>query len=156
VFVRDLSYITGQIISDTWWDSKNVGLKCSIPWNNSRHATSRNFYLHCGIVETGSPAIICIISHQVLHHPSKHETSLIGKPFLANVYITKQNKFPVSEGNDADSSLIDESALSTLKWQGSRGTMIVNSQRIFMFDIYTLSILTELTDIMLQTGSKGL
>ena len=69
VFIRDLKDLTLQIIFDRWWASMNVSSKRSIAWKNSRHAPSWRFYLHCGIVETGSPGIICIVCHQVLRHP---------------------------------------------------------------------------------------
>jgi len=38
VFIRDLSDLALQMMSDAWWDSMNVGLKWPITWNNSRHA----------------------------------------------------------------------------------------------------------------------
>ena len=53
VFIRDFSNRTLQIIFDTCWASMNVDLKQPIAWNNSRHAPSWRFYLHCGIEETG-------------------------------------------------------------------------------------------------------
>ena len=77
VFIRDLSNLTLQIIVDAWWDSMNEGSKRPIAWNDSRHAPSWRFYLHCGIEATGSPGIICIVCHQVLRHPSEHGTSSI-------------------------------------------------------------------------------
>jgi len=70
VYIRDLNDLTLQIIFDAWWASLNVGSKRSIAWNNSRHAPSWRFHLHCGIEEAGSPGIICIVSHQVLRHPT--------------------------------------------------------------------------------------
>jgi hypothetical protein len=79
VFIRELSNVTLQILFDAWWASINVGLKRPIAWNNSRHAPSWRFYMHCGIEETGSPGIMCIVCHQVHHYPSDHETSSMGK-----------------------------------------------------------------------------
>ena len=70
VFICDLSDLTLQIIFDAWWASMNIGSKRPIAWNNYRHASSWQFYLHCAIEETGSPGIICIVRHQVLRHPS--------------------------------------------------------------------------------------
>jgi hypothetical protein len=61
VFIHDLSDLTLQIIINAWWASMNVGSKRPIAWNNSRHAPSWRFYFHCGIEETGSPVIICIV-----------------------------------------------------------------------------------------------
>jgi hypothetical protein len=97
VFVRDLSNLALQIIIDTWWASINVGSKRPISWNKSRHAPCWQFYLHCGIEETGSPGIICIICHHVLGHPSEHGTSSMGKQLLGNAHITKLNKLTKSE-----------------------------------------------------------
>jgi hypothetical protein len=70
VFIRDLNYLTAQITFGGWWICKNVDLKLSIAWDDSRHAPSGGFYLHCGLEETGSPGIIYIICHQVfvIHH----------------------------------------------------------------------------------------
>jgi hypothetical protein len=124
VFIRDLSDLTLQIIFHAWWASMNVGSKRPIAWKNSRHAPSWQFYLHCGIEETGSPGIICIVCHQVLHHPSEHGTSSMGKHLLANAHIT-----------ELTSTTVDEPALAILKRQGSRGITIVSLQRKTIFDI---------------------
>jgi len=78
VFISHLSDLTLQTIFDAWWVSMNVGSKEAIAWNNSRHAPSGQFYLLCGIEETGRPGIVCIVCHQVLLHPSEHWTSSIG------------------------------------------------------------------------------
>jgi hypothetical protein len=90
--IRDLSDLTLQIIFDAWWASINVGSNRPIAWNNSIHAPSWRFYLHCGIEETGCPGIICIICHQVLRHPSEHGTSSMGKHLLAKAHIAKLNE----------------------------------------------------------------
>jgi len=74
-FICYLSNLTIHIIFDAWWVSMNVGSKCPVAWNDSRHVSSWRFYLHCGIEETGSLWIICIIFHQVLRHQSEHRTS---------------------------------------------------------------------------------
>jgi len=92
VFICDLSDLTLQIIFDGWWASMNVSFKHPLAWNNLRHASLWWFYLHCGIEETGSPGIICIICHQVLRHQSEHGTSSMGKHLLAKAHITKLNK----------------------------------------------------------------
>jgi len=47
VFVHDFSDLTLQIFFDAWWGSMNAGSKRPIAWNNSRHAPSWRFYLHC-------------------------------------------------------------------------------------------------------------
>jgi hypothetical protein len=87
VFIRNLGDLTLKIILDAWWASLNVGSKRPIAWNASRHAPSWRFYLHCGIKESGSPGIICIICHQVLRHPSEHGTSSMEKHLLAKAHI---------------------------------------------------------------------
>jgi len=135
VFIRDLSDLTFQIFFNAWWASMNNGSKQPIAWNNSRHAPSWRFYLHCGIEETGSPGIICIVCHQVLRHPSEHGTSSMGKHLLAKAHIAKLNELTQSEVTELTSSTVDETALAILKRKGSRGITIVSSQRKITFDI---------------------
>ena len=134
-FVRDLSDLTLQIIFDAWWASMNVGSKRPIAWNNSRHAPSWRFYLHCGMEENGSPGIICIVCHLSLRHPSEHGTSSMGKHLLAKAHIAKLNELTESEVTELTSSTVDETALAILKRQGSRGITIVSFQRKIIFDI---------------------
>jgi hypothetical protein len=117
VFIRDLSDLTLQIIFDAWWASLNVGSKWPIAWNASRHAPSWRFYLHCGIKESGSPGIICIICHQVLRHPSEHGTSSMEKHLLPKAHIAKLNELTESEVTKLTSSTVDETALAILKRQ---------------------------------------
>jgi len=135
VFIRDLNDLTLQIIFDAWWASMNVGSKRSLAWENSRHAPSWRFYLHCGIEETGSPGIICIVCHQVLRHPSEHGTSSMGKHLLAKADIAKLNEFTELEATGLSSSTVDEAALAILKRQGSCGITIASSQEKFIGDI---------------------
>jgi hypothetical protein len=135
VFIRDLRDLTLQIIFDAWWASMNLGSKRPIAWNNSRHAPSWRFYLHCGSEVTGNPGIICIICHQVLRHPLKHGTSPIGKHLLAKAHIAKLNELTESEVTELNSSTVDETALAILKRLGSRGISIVSLQRKIIFDI---------------------
>jgi hypothetical protein len=156
VFIRDLSDLTFQIIFEAWWASMNVGSKRPIAWNDSRHVPSWRFYLHCGIEETGSSSIICIVCHQVLRHLSEHGTSSIGKHLLAKAHIANLNELTVSEVTELTSSTVDETALAILKRQECRGIPIVSSQRKIKLTIQVSSILTELTDLALQTSSKGL
>jgi len=113
----------------------NIGSKRPIAWNNSRHAPLWRFYLHCGMAQNGSPGIICIVCHQVLHHPSEHGTSSMGKHLLAKAHITKLNELTESEGTELTSSMVDETALAILRRQGSRGFSIVSSLRQVIFDI---------------------
>jgi len=124
-----------QIVFDAWWSSMTEGLKKPIPWNNSRHAPSWRFYLHCGIEETGSPGIICIVCHPVLRHPSEHGTSSMGKHLPATAHIAKWNQFAESEVTELTSSTVDETALAILKRQGSWGITIVSLQRKIRSDI---------------------
>jgi len=135
VFIRDFSDLTLQIIFDAWWASMNVSLKRRIEWKNSRHAPSWRFYLHCGIKETGSPGIICIVCHQVVCHSSEHGTCSMGKHLLAKAHIAKLNKLTESEVTELTSSTVDETALAILKRQGSHGITIVSVPRKIIFDI---------------------
>ena len=135
VFIRNFSDLTMQIIFDDWWASMNEGSKQPVAWNNSRHAPSWRFYFHCGIEETGSPGIICIVCHQVLRHPSEHGTSSMGNHLLANAHIEKFNELTESEVTEFIISTVDETALAILKRQGSRGITIVSLPRKIRFDI---------------------
>jgi len=83
VIIHDLSERIYRIMFDACWASMNADSQRPITWNDSRHVSSCRFHLHCGIVETGSAGIICIVCHQVLHHPSEHGTSSMGKHLLA-------------------------------------------------------------------------
>jgi len=156
VFICDLSDLNLQIIFDAWWGSMNVGSKCLIACDNSRLAPTWRFYLHCRIEETGSPGIICIVSHQVLRHPSEHGTSSLGTHLLAKAHIAKLNEITESEVTELTSFIVDETALVILRRQGSQGITIVSLQVKFVLVVQVRSIETELTDIMLQTGSEGL
>jgi hypothetical protein len=129
IFIRDLSDLTLQIIFDTWWASLNEGLKRPIAWNNSSHAPLWRFFLHCGNEATWSPAMICIVCHQVRRHPSEHVTSSMGNHLLAKAHIAKLNKLTETEVTELTSSTVDETALAILKREGSRGITIVNLQR---------------------------
>ena len=135
VFIRDLSDLTFQIVFNACWASMNVGSKSPIAWNNSRHTSSWRFYLHCGIEETGSPGIICIVCHQVLRHPSEHGTSSMGKHLLATAHIAKLNELTELEVTELTSWMVNGTALAILRRQGSRGIIIVCSQRKFIFHI---------------------
>ena len=95
-------------------------------WNNSGHAPSWRFYLHCGMEENGSPGIICIMCHQVLRHLSEHGTCSMGKHLLAKAHIAKLNKLT--------RSTVDETALAILNRQRSWGITIVSSLRQIIFD----------------------
>jgi len=135
VFIRDLSNLTLQILFDALWASMNVGFKGPIAWNNSRHAPLWRFHLHCGSEETGSPGIICIVCHQVVRHPPDYGTSSMGKHLLAKAHIAKLNELTESEVTELTSLTVAETALASLKRQGSRGITIVSLQRKTKFDI---------------------
>jgi len=135
VFFRELSDLTLQIIFDACWASVHVGSKRPIAWNASRHVPSWRFYLHFEIEESGSPGTICIIYHPVLRHPSEHGTSSMGKHLLPKAHIAKLNELTESEITEFTSATVDESALTILKTQGSRGITIVSLQRKIIFDI---------------------
>jgi len=135
VFICDLSNLTLQIIFNDWWASINVGSKQPFAGNNSRHAPSLQFYLQCGIEETGSPGIICIVCDQVLRRPSEHGTSSMGKHLLAKAHIANLDELTESEVTELSSSTVDETALAILKRQGSRGITVVSLQRKIKFDV---------------------
>jgi len=135
VFIRDLCDLTLKNIFDAWWASIKVGSKWPIAWKNSRHAPSWQFYLYCGIEETGSPGIICIVCHQVLRHPLEHGTSSMGKHLLAKAHIAKLNALTELEVTELTTSTVDETALAILKRQGSRRITIVSFQRKTISDI---------------------
>jgi len=124
----------------------NVGSGRRIAWNNSRHAASWRFNLHCGIEEIGSPSIKFIVCHQVLRHPSEHRTRSIGKHLLAKAHIAKLEELTVSEVTEITSSTVDETPLAILKRKESRRIPIVGSQKQIKLTIQVSSILTELTD----------
>jgi len=153
VFIGDLNDLTLKIIFDAWWASMRVGSTRSITCKNSRHAPSWQFYLHCGMEETSSRGIICIVCDQVLLHPSERGTSSMGKHLQAKAHITKLNELTLSEIEELTSSPVDEAALVILKRQGSCGITIVSSQEKFLGDIDFYAILTVSTHTMLQTSS---
>jgi hypothetical protein len=135
VFILELIDHTLQIIFDAWRASMNVGSKRPNAGNNSQYVPSWWFYLHCGIEETGSPGIICIICHQVLRHLSEHGTSSVGKDLLANDRIANWNELTESEGTELTSSRVNDPALAILNGQECRGITIVCSQSHIMFDV---------------------
>jgi len=135
VFICGLSNLILQIIFDTWWVSMDVGLKWHNAWNGSRHVSSWQLYLHCGIDKSSSLGIICIVCHQVLHHPSEHETSTMGKHSLAKAHIAISNKLTGSEVTELTNSMADEPALAILMKHGTWECQILSWQRKFIFHI---------------------
>jgi hypothetical protein len=71
---------------------------------------------------------------------------LNGQTLAGKAQIAKLNELTVSEVTELTSSKVDETALAILKRQGSRGILIVCSQRKITFTIQVCTILTELTD----------
>jgi hypothetical protein len=126
VFIRNLSNFTLHIFFDTWWATMKISSKQPIAWNDSRHAGSWQVHLYCGLEQSSSPGIVCIICHQVLRHPSEHGTSSMGKYLLAKAQIAKLSEITESEDTELTSSIMHESALAILKMQGSRGITIVS------------------------------
>jgi hypothetical protein len=135
VFIRDLSEFTLQIMFDAGCASMNIGSERPISCNNTRPGPSWRVYLHCGIEDTSSPGMICIICHQVLRHPSEHGTSSMGKHLLGYAHVAKLNKLTESEVTELTSSTVDYTALAILKGQGSGGITIASLQRKIIFDI---------------------
>ena len=123
VFIRYLSDLTWQIIFNAWWASMIVGSKWPIACKYSRYVPSWWFYLHCGIEETGSPGIICIVCHQVLRHPSEHGTTSRGKHLLPKAHIAKLIELTESEVTELTSSMVYETA-----WPSWRGKEVEESQ----------------------------
>jgi len=103
--------------------------------NNSRHAPSWRFYLHCGIEETGSPGIICIVCHQVLRQPSEHGISSMGNHLLAKAHIAKFKDLTESQVTELTNLTVDDTAVAIPSRQGSRRIRIVSLQRKFLFHI---------------------
>jgi len=89
-------------------------------------------------------------------YPSEHGTSLMGKHFLAKADSAKLNELTKSEITELTSTTLDATALAILNRQGSRGITIVSSQRKSILVSVILSIVIQLIDTVLQTGSKGL
>ena len=85
---------------------------------------------------------------------SEHGTSSMGKHLHAKGHIAKLNELKESQVSELTSKTVDGTALAILKRQGSRRIRIVSLQRKFIFDSEILSILIQLTDTMLQNGSK--
>jgi len=123
------------MIFDHCWASINAGSKGPIACNNSSHVPLWGFYLHCGIEETSSGCIICIVCHQVLLHPSKHGNVSMGKHLLAEAHIAKLNELRDSAVTELTGATVDQTTLDMPKWQGSQGITIVSSQRMITFDI---------------------
>jgi len=155
-FVCDLSDLTVQIIFDASWTAINTDLKGSNALNESKHAPLWHFHLHCGIEDSGSPGILCIICHQVLCQPSEHGLSSMGKHLLVEAHSAKLNESTESEVTELTSSTVEGTDLATLNRQGSQGITIVSSERKLIFNIEIICMLTELKDETHYTGSERL
>jgi hypothetical protein len=64
----------------------------------------------------------------------------------AKADIAEFNESTVSEVSELTSAMVDGAALGILKRHGSRGILIISSQRKITFTIQVSSILMELTD----------
>jgi len=135
ILIGDLNDLTLPIVFDTGWASMHVDLNGPMGWKNSKQAPSWRFYLHCWIVETGSPGIICIVCHDVLHHPSEHGTSSMREHLLTKAHIAKLNEITESDVSTLMSSTVNVTPLAILERQGRRGITILCSQREFLFEI---------------------
>jgi len=135
VLIHDLSDLTLQIIFDAWWASMNVDSKRPIAWNNSGHVPSWWFHSHYGIEKTSSPGIICIVCHQVLHHPSEHGISSMGKYLLPKAHIAKLKEFTKSEITELTSLMVNETTLPILKRHRSRVITMVSWQSEIISDV---------------------
>jgi len=154
LLIPDLSCLTLQIIFDACWASMNVGSKRDIASKHSWHVPSWRFYLHCGVEETRSHGIkclvsyhmyrfvsyvsfgiMCIVCYQVLRHPSHYGTSSMGKHLLLKGHIANLKEFIELEITELTGSMVDETAWAILKRQGSRRITIVSLQRQILFDI---------------------
>jgi len=109
-----------------WWHP--------IAWDDTRRMPWSHFYLHCGIEETCSPGLICIMCYQVLRHLSEHATSSIGKHLLAMGHIAQLNYLTDLGVSELTRTTIDEAALAILKRQGCRRITIVSLPKKIVFD----------------------
>jgi len=125
-----------QIIVEAVWDVTNVGSKWRIYSANFAHTPSCRLYLHCGIDDTGSPGIICIVWDQVPRHPWEHATSSLGKLLVAQAHIANINELTVSEITQLTCWTVDEPALPILIRQASGWITIVGSQKKIIYVIW--------------------
>jgi len=137
VLIRDLSELAWQIIFAAWWQSITVGSKRPIACNDSTQTPSWWFNLHCGIDDTGSSDIICIICHHVLCHSSEHGTSSMSTNLLGKDHNAKLNKLSESVVTELTSSMVNETALAILKRQGIQRITIgsLRTQMIFHIQV---------------------
>ena len=113
----------------------NIARIHPIAWNHSKHASSWRCDSHCGFDVSASIEIICLVGHQVLRHPSDHETSSKRKQSLTKAHIQKCKEFTGWEDSELTCSTVDEPALAFLKWQGSWGITTVSLLRKFSYHI---------------------
>lgn len=135
VFIHDLSGLTLEIMFTGWWASMNDGSKQPYASNISRHAQSSRFYLHSGIVATGSPAFISIVCRDVLPHPFEHRTTSMGKHFFGKDQMWKLNELRETEVTELTSTTVYETAFAILKMQGYQVITMVSLQRKIRFAI---------------------
>jgi len=138
VFIGHLRDLDSQIIFDAWWASMNIGSKHPIDCSNSRPAPAWRFHSHCGIEETSSRGIVCIVWYQVFRHPSELGTSSMGKHLVAKALIAMLNELTESEVTELTTSTVDETAFAILKRQGCEGMTIVSSQSQIIFEFQVI------------------
>jgi len=105
----------------------NVGWKRLIAGKDCRDASPWQFYLHCGIEESGIHGMICTVCHQVFRHPSEYRTRSMGKQLLAEAHIARFNQLIKLEVAEMTTSTVDETAWAILSRQGNRENTIVSS-----------------------------
>ena len=135
VLFHDLSDRTLPLIFDSWWGSMSVSAKHSVPWNNSSHASSWGFDLHCGNQMCSSAGIICFVFDRVLRHSSEHGPSSMWNFLLSKTHNAKINELAESEVTELTGSTVNGTALEIVKRQGIRGIPIVSWQRKFITHI---------------------
>jgi hypothetical protein len=129
VLVHDWYKRTLPIIFDSWWASMNPGSKLPVAWNDSKHGPSWWLYLHCGIEDTSSLGIICIICHQVPRYPAEHGSSAMGTGLLDKPHIAYLKESTESKVHQLTRLTVDETALAILMRHGSRGIQIIGLHR---------------------------
>jgi len=135
VFICDVGDLTFRIMCDDWWASMNLSSKLHIGWNDSGHAPPRWYYSHYRCQETGRPGIVWIVCYQVLRHTSEQRTTWFRKHLLGNAHVAKWNKLTESAVTELTSFTVDETGLSILQNQGSRGILIVSVPIKFIFNL---------------------
>lgn len=148
VYIRDSDNTTLQSTFDSWWVSMNTTTKKPVNWNGRKSSPAWRFYKQCGIISDGTPAIICIVCHQILAHPSQVGASGMSKHLTSRVHIAKKNQLTDEDINETGLSVAtDEKVLDILKKKGSHGTLMVSKTTSIIF--------TQSVDFLLDPGISG-